>query len=196
MLKINLATRPFYNERVVHVVLVLLGTAALVLMGLAGRTVLEMSKAHTEITRTAEASEALVETVSQETLSLEENVSDEELEALRRSAAEANRLIDQRVFSWTELFNLIERTLPNRVMLTGLRPTGNASRMSLAIGVVGERVADIEEFIEQLEASGSVENVLARQEQRTEDGMYSAQLTGEFRGRPSDRFRAQDTSNR
>ena len=196
MLKINLATRPFYNERVVHVVLILLGTGALVLMGLAGRTVLELSKVHTEITRAAEASEALVETVSQETLSLNEDVSDEELEVLRRSAAEANRLIDQRVFSWTELFNLIERTLPNRVMLTGLRPSGNASRISLVIGVVGERVADIEEFIEQLEASGSVENVLARQEQRTEDGMYSAQLTGEFRGRPSDRFRAQDTSNR
>jgi Tfp pilus assembly protein PilN len=196
MLKINLATRPFYNERVVHVVLILLGTGALVLMGLAGRTVLELSKVHTEITRAAEASDALVETVSQETLSLNENVSDEELEVLRRSAAEANRLIDQRVFSWTELFNLIERTLPNRVMLTGLRPSGNASRISLVIGVVGERVADIEEFIEQLEASGSFENVLARQEQRTEDGMYSAQLTGEFRGRPSDRFRAQDTSNR
>ena len=196
MLKINLATRPFYNERVVHVVLILLGTGALVLMGLAGRTVLELSKVHTEITGAAEASEALVETVSQETLSLNENVSDEELEVLRRSAAEANRLIDQRVFSWTELFNLIERTLPNRVMLTGLRPSGNASRISLVIGVVGERVADIEEFIEQLEASGSVENVLARQEQRTEDGMYSAQLTGEFRGRPSDRFRSQDTSNR
>ena len=149
MLKINLATRPFYNERVVHVVLVLLGTGALVLMGRAGRTVFELSKVYTEITRAAEVSEAQVGTVTQETRSLEENVSDEELEALRVSAAEANRLIDQRVFSWTELFNVIERTLPSRVMLTGLRPTGNADSMSLVIGVIGERVADIEEFIEQ-----------------------------------------------
>ena len=196
MLKINLATRPFYNERVVHVVLVLLGTGALVLMGLAGRTIVEQTKVHAEFTRVAEATEALVGTVSQETRTLEENVSEEELEALRLSAAEANRLVDQRVFSWTELFNVIERTLPSRVMLTGLRPTGNAGRMSLVIGVIGERVADIEEFIEQLEASGSVGNVLARQEQRTEDGMYSAQLTGEFRGRTSGRFRAQEASNR
>ena len=196
MLKINLATRPFYNERAVHVVLVLLGTGALVLMGLAGGTIFDLSKNHADITRAAEASEALVGTVTQETRSLEENVSEVELEALRLSAAEANRLIDQRVFSWTELFNVIERNLPNRVMLTGLRPTGNADNVSLAIGVIGERVADIEEFIEQLEASGSVRNVLARQEQRTEDGMYSAQLTGEFRGRPSNRFRAQDTSDR
>ena len=196
MLKINLATRPFYNERAVHMFLVLLGTGALVLMGLAGGTIFELSKNHADITRAAEASEALVGTVTQETRSLEENVSEVELEALRVSAAEANRLIDQRVFSWTELFNVIERNLPNRVMLTGLRPTGNADNVSLAIGVIGERVADIEEFIEQLEASGSVRNVLARQEQRTEDGMYSAQLTGEFRGRPSNRFRAQDTSDR
>ena len=196
MLKINLATRPFYNERAVHVVLVLLGTGALVIMGLAGGTIFELSKTYAEITRAAEASEALVGTVTQETRSLEENVSEVELEALRVSAAEANRLIDQRVFSWTELFNVIERNLPNRVMLTGLRPTGNAGNVSLAIGVIGERVADIEEFIEQLEASGSVRNLLARQEQRTEDGMYSAQLTGEFRGRPSNRFRAQDTSDR
>ena len=196
MLKINLATRPFYNERVVHVVLVLLGTGALVLMGLAGRTIVEQTKVHAEFTRVAEATEALVGTVSQETRTLEENVSEEELEALRLSAAEANRLVDQRVFSWTELFNVIERTLPSRVMLTGLRPTGNADSMSLVIGVIGERVADIEEFIEQLEASGSVGNVLARQEQRTEDGMYSAQLTGEFRGRTSSRFRAQEASNR
>ena len=196
MLKINLATRPFYNERAVHVVLVLLGTGALVLMGLAGERIFELSKNHAEITRAAEASEALVGMVTQETRSLEENVSEVELEALRLSAAEANQLIDQRVFSWTELFNVIERTLPNQVMLTGLRPTGNADNVSLVIGVIGERVADIEEFIEQLEASGSVRNVLARQEQRTEDGMYSAQLTGEFRGRPSNRFRAQDTSDR
>ena len=196
MLKINLATRPFYNERAVHVILVLLGTAALVLMGLAGVTIFELSKNHAEITRAAEASEALVGMVTQETRSLEENISEVELEALRLSAAEANQLIDQRVFSWTELFNVIERTLPNQVMLTGLRPTGNADNVSLAIGVIGERVADIEEFIEQLEASGSVRNVLARQEQRTEDGMYSAQLTGEFRGRPLNRFRAEDTSDR
>ena len=66
-------------------------------------------------------------------------------------------------------------------MLTGLRPTGISGNMSLTIGVIGERVVDIEQFIEQLEASSSLENVLARQEQRTENGMYSAQLIGEFR---------------
>ena len=178
MLKINLATRPFYNERVIDTVLLLLGTGALVLMALGGRTVLQLSNTYADVVRTAELSELQTGTVTQEMVTLNQSVSEDELEMLRLSAAEANRLIDQRVFSWTELFNVIEETLPDRVMLTGLRPTGTSGSMSLTIGVVGERVTDIEQFIEELEATGSVDNVLARQEQRTENGMYSAQLTG------------------
>jgi|TARA_B100000686_G_scaffold330418_1_gene392649 hypothetical protein len=181
MLKINLATRPFYNERAIDTVLLLLGTGALVLMVVGGRTVFQLSNTYADVVKTAERSEAQAGTVAQETVALNQSVSEDELEALRLSASEANRLIDQRVFSWTELFNVIEQTLPDRVMLTGLRPTGTSGSMTLTIGVIGERVTDIEQFIEDLEATGSVDNVLARQEQRTEDGMYSAQLTGEFR---------------
>ena len=40
-------------------------------------------------------------------------------------AREANRLIDQRTFSWTEFFNHIEETLPPDVMLTSVRPIFN-----------------------------------------------------------------------
>lgn len=196
MLKINLATRPFYNERVIDTVLLLLGTGALVLMALGGRTVLQLSNTYADVVRTAELSELQTGTVTQEMVTLNQSVSEDELERLRLSAAEANRLIDQRVFSWTELFNIIEETLPDRVMLTGLRPTGTSGSMSLTIGVIGERVTDIEQFIEELEATGSVDNVLARQEQRTENGMYSAQLIGEFRGSTVRRDRPRDDAER
>ena len=196
MLKINLATRPFYNERVIDTVLLLLGTGALVLMALGGRTVLQLSNTYADVVRTAELSELQTGTVTQEMVTLNQSVSEDELERLRLSAAEANRLIDQRVFSWTELFNVIEETLPDRVMLTGLRPTGTSGSMSLTIGVIGERVTDIEQFIEELEATGSVDNVLARQEQRTENGMYSAQLIGEFRGSTVRRDRTRDDAER
>ena len=196
MLKLNLATRPFYNERVIDSVLLLLGIVALVLMVAGGRTVFQLSNTYTDVVRMAELSETQVGTVTQELLALNQSVSEDELEALRLSAAEANRLIDQRVFSWTELFNIIEQTLPNRVMLTGLRPIRNSGSMTLTIGVIGERITDIEQFIEDLEATGSVGNVLARQEQRTEDGMYSAQLIGEFRGNSSGSDRQRFNSGR
>ena len=196
MLKLNLATRPFYNERVIDSVLLLLGIVALVLMVAGGRTVFQLSNTYTDVVRMAELSETQVGTVTQEMVALNQSVSEDELEALRLSAAEANRLIDQRVFSWTELFNIIEQTLPNRVMLTGLRPIRNSGSMTLTIGVIGERITDIEQFIEDLEATGSVGNVLARQEQRTEDGMYSAQLIGEFRGNSSGSDRQRVNSGR
>lgn len=196
MLKLNLATRPFYNERVIDSVLLLLGIVALVLMVAGGRTVFQLSNTYTDVVRMAELSETQVGTVTQEMVALNQSVSEDELEALRLSAAEANRLIDQRVFSWTELFNIIEQTLPNRVMLTGLRPIRNSGSMTLTIGVIGERITDIEQFIEDLEATGSVGNVLARQEQRTEDGMYSAQLIGEFRGNSSGSDRQRFNSGR
>ncbi len=183
MLKINLATRPFYNERVIDTVLLLLGAGALVLMVVGGQTLFRLSNTYTDVLRTAQLLETQASAVTEEMMALNQSVSEDELETLRLSAAEANRLIDQRVFSWTELFNIIEQTLPDRVMLTGLRPTGTSGSMTLTIGVIGERITDIEQFIEELEATGSVDNVLARQEQRTEDGMYSAQLIGEFRGR-------------
>ena len=196
MLKLNLATRPFYNERVIDSVLLLLGIVALVLMVAGGRTVFQLSNTYTDVVRMAELSETQVGTVTQEMVALNQSVSEDELEALRLSAAEANRLIDQRVFSWTELFNIIEQTLPNRVMLTGLRPIRNSGSMTLTIGVIGERITDIEQFIEDLEATGSVGNVLASQEQRTEDGMYSAQLIGEFRGNSSGSDRQRVNSGR
>ena len=196
MLKLNLATRPFYNERVIDSVLLLLGIVALVLMVAGGRTVFQLSNTYTDVVRMAELSATQVGTVTQEMVALNQSVSEDELEALRLSAAEANRLIDQRVFSWTELFNIIEQTLPNRVMLTGLRPIRNSGSMTLTIGVIGERITDIEQFIEDLEATGSVGNVLARQEQRTEDGMYSAQLIGEFRGNSSGSDRQRFNSGR
>tara|TARA_B100000686_G_C16690955_1_gene917567 strand:+ start:834 stop:1424 length:591 start_codon:yes stop_codon:yes gene_type:complete len=196
MLKLNLATRPFYNERVIDSVLLLLGIVALVLMVAGGRTVFQLSNTYTDVVRMADLSETQIGTVTQEMVALNQSVSEDELEALRLSAAEANRLIDQRVFSWTELFNIIEQTLPNRVMLTGLRPIRNSGSMTLTIGVIGERITDIEQFIEDLEATGSVANVLARQEQRTEDGMYSAQLIGEFRGNSSGSDRQRVNSGR
>ena len=196
MLKINLATRPFYNERAIDTVLLLLGIGSLVLMVVGGRTIFELSNTYADVVKTAERSEAQAGTVTQEMVFLNESVSEDELEALRLSAAEANRLIDQRVFSWTELFNVIEETLPDRVMLTGLRPTGTSGSMTLTIGVIGERITDIEQFIEELEATGSVDNVLARQEQRTEDGMYSAQLIGDFRVNSSSSYPQPAVSDR
>ena len=93
-------------------------------------------------------------------------------------AEEVNRLIEQRLFSWTAFFNVIERTLPANVMLTAVRPDAGEEGTSVDLAVVGRTVADIEEFIRRLEGTGVFADVLARQGELNDEGMYRAQLRG------------------
>ena len=178
MLTTNLSTRPFYNERAVHLVLAFLGLIAIAVMAAGVVRLVDLSRVHTALSVAAERAEREAAEISTETTVIQQGISDAELESLALAAEEANRLIDQRVFSWTEFFNTIERTLPANVMLTAVRPDHAADGVSLTVGVIGRGVQDIEEFIERLEATGAFTEVLARQEELTSEGMYRAQLRG------------------
>ena len=46
-----------------------------------------------------------------------------ELEVVANAAREANGIIDQRAFSWSELFDQLEQTLPDDVRITAVEPT-------------------------------------------------------------------------
>ena len=180
MLTTNLSTRPFYNERAVHVVLTILGLGAVAVMATGTVRLVELSQANTELTVVAQEAEREATRIAAEIVVLERDIGDAEIEVLRGAAEEANRLIDQRVFSWTEFFNIIERTLPANVMLTAVRPNPTDDGTYLELSVMGRGVADIDEFIERLEATGAFVDVLARGEELTDDGMYRAQLFGQL----------------
>ena len=102
------------------------------------------------------------------------------MQQLADVAREANELIDRRTFSWTELFNRLEMTLPPDVRMTSVQPQIEEGEVSLSIVVVGRRVEDIDRFIENLEDTGAFQEVLARQEEATEDRMYRATLLGRY----------------
>lgn len=180
MLTTNLSTRPFYNERAVHVVLALLGVVVVTVLAAGTTRLVELSQANTELTVAADEAEREAARITTEMVVLEGDIGDAEIEILRGAAEEANRLIGQRIFSWTEFFNIIEQTLPTNVMLTAVRPNPTAEGTYLELAVIGRRIADIDEFIDRLEATGSFADVLARQEELTEDGMYRAELFGQL----------------
>jgi Tfp pilus assembly protein PilN len=98
------------------------------------------------------------------------------LKATAESAAEANRLIDQRTFSWTEFFNRIEETLPGDVMLTTVQPSFERDQTVIVMTVLGRRTEDIDEFMEKLEATRAFANVLPTQEDPTEEGLHRVVL--------------------
>lgn len=180
MLRVNLSTQPFYNERLVHLLLGLVGVAAALVCVSGVVQVTNLSRARTALIETAERDEAAAEALVAEALSRRQGVGDVDLSRVVAATDEANWLIDQRVFSWTAFFNHIEETLPRGVMLTSVRPRVEAGAIDVAIGVIGRRVADIDEFIAALEGTGAFADVLAREEEVTDEGMYRTLLVGRY----------------
>jgi len=175
---VNLATRPFYNERAVHLVVAALGLAIVAILALEVVRFVALSRAHGELTLAAETAEGEAAAVSTRTARLEREMPPDATATLLVAAEEVNRLIEQRLFSWTAFFNVIEQTLPAGVMLTAVRPDADEEGTSVDLAVIGRTVADIEEFIRRLEETGVFADVLARQGELNEEGMYRVQLRG------------------
>ncbi|MBM41974.1 MAG: hypothetical protein CL483_08650 [Acidobacteria bacterium] len=185
MLRTNLATRPFYNERAVYLGLGLVAVLGLAVLGLEIVEITDLSRRNTELVSRAETAEAETAQLSTQTAQIEQAVKPEALKQVAAAAREANALIDQRVFSWTDFFNRIETTLPPDVMLTQVQPDISPERIEVTMGVLGRRLDDISGFIDKLEASGDFTGVLNRQAELTEDGMYRAVLRGRYLQTPA-----------
>lgn len=181
MLHMNLATRPFYNERAVQLLLgvVALGAVAATALGLLTRAAL--SQEHTALAAAVAAAEQQSGAVTREVAELQQLTTPDEVEILSAAAREANRLIDQRSFSWTAFLNQIEATLPAGVMLTALRPEVGDGDVGVRIGIEARDVAAIAVFIDRLEATGAFADLLAREEEMTDDAAYRALVVGRYR---------------
>lgn len=180
MIHVNLSTRPFYNERVVHLVLGLVGLAAGALFVAGLLQAAALSRERGVLAELAARDEGAVQAAAAAEADLRRQVRDEDLQRLVEAADEANALIERRVFSWTALFNRIEQTLPAGVMLTSVRPDIAVGGATVAIGVLGRGVAEIDAFIDRLEATGTFADMLAREESVTDAGTYRTLLVGRY----------------
>ena len=172
MIRTNLSTRPFYNERAVHLAI---GAAALVVLALTVVNVvrvLTLSQQNTEYSRRIDADRVEMAQLSKSATEVRRGINPKELEIVVDSAREANALIDQRTFSWTAFFNHIEATIPPEVMVSSVRPTVKDGLTRVSLVVLGRRMEDIDEFMEKLEATGAFSDVLPSQQDRTEAGLY------------------------
>ena len=171
MLRTNLATRPFYNDRAIHFGV---GVAAVLIAALTIWTVisvLSLSKQNTELSTRVNRDRAEAEQLTKMAGEIRGRMNKDELQLVVDEAREANALIDQRTFSWTAFFNHLEATMPPDVMLTSVRPKVDKGITTVTMNVLGRRAEDIDEFIEKLEATGAFENVVPAQQDRTEEGL-------------------------
>jgi Tfp pilus assembly protein PilN len=185
MLRANLSTRPFYNERLVTL---LLGVSALVVLVV---TLLNLYRVVTLTARVsalgaeAEQAERTGVDLRQQAARARSSVDQARLTAVATAAHEANTLIDRRTFSWTELFNRFEATLPPDVRIAAVRPSvGEDGDLTLGIAVVARSVDAIDTFIEALEETGAFEDVLSREERINEDDEVEATLRGRYHAGP------------
>jgi len=184
VLRTNLATRPFYNERAVHALIGAAAAIVLAIMLFNIARIVTLSRHNTDLSSRVNAQRAEAERSTSEAARIRRTIDKNELALVVSAAEEANALIDQRTFSWTEFFNQIEATLPPDVMLSSVRPSFKDGITHVNMLVLGRRPEDIAEFMEKLEATGSFEEINAATADNTEEGLKRALIESVYVAQP------------
>lgn len=180
MLRGNLSTRPFYNERAVHLALGLI-TVVLVLLAVIGISrFLSLTRQQSELSARIAVDEQRAAERRREAAQVRGGIDQAELNAIVAATREVNRAIDERVFSWTALFNTIEQTIPPDVVLTAVSPTIDAGVVTVRFVVAATRVDDVGAFIDALEESGAFAGIQTAEELRLDDGTLAVTFDGTY----------------
>jgi hypothetical protein len=158
MLRTNLSTRPFYNERAVHAVAAVIAIAVLAVTAWQVARVVRLSRYKTELHAAIKRDRMETEVHTGQAQQIRRGLDQKQLTVLSASAKEARNLIAQRTFSWTQLFNQIETTLPDDVMLLAVHPKIEDGVTQLSMDVQGKSEEDIESFWNRLEKTGQFHN--------------------------------------
>jgi hypothetical protein len=187
MLRTNLSTRPFYNARAVQAVL---GTLTILVVAITLYNVVSMVRLTLQqrsLGASAIQAERDARRMRDEAAAIRSRIDAKELNVIAGEAREANAIIDQRTFSWTELFQTFETTLPPDVRITAVQPRLETSG-SFYVGIVvqARRAEDVDAFVEALEKSGAFKGVLPHEDRVNDDGLLEAVVDGMYVGARQD----------
>lgn len=159
MLRANLSTRPFYNERGVHAIAAVI---AVVVVGVAvwqSDQIVRLSRYKTELNTAIQKHKAETDARERDATQIRSGIDQKQLAIVSAQAREANQLIEQRTFSWTELFNVLEATLPDDVMLLAVKPEFKDNVTEINLDLQGKSPGDIQAFWDRLEKTGAFHDV-------------------------------------
>lgn len=171
MINTNLATRPFYNTSAVRLWILVLALVVAAATAFNVTRLLQYSRSDTELATQASRDETRTAELRAEAAQLRASVDPKQVDNASMEARLANDLIDRRAFSWTELFNTFEATLPDEVRITAVRPkVEEHRRIVLAITVVARSVEDLDKFDTSLEDTGAFRDLVPREDRVNEQG--------------------------
>ena len=180
MLRNNLSSRPFYNQRAVGVVL---GGAAVVVLALTAFNawqLLSLSAERRESQNQIESSRAEVTRIRTETAQIQQGLDTSTLNGLLVWTQEANGLIDRRSFSWTEFFGHLEKTLPIDVRLVSVVPRLVRGVFTVEMAVVARTADDLEDFTKALRETQAFRDAYPKTESANEDGTLGAIIAASY----------------
>jgi hypothetical protein len=180
MLRGNLSTRPFYNERFVTIAMALIALGALALAAFNASELLALSKRRSDLTSRIARDAAETRRIQGETETLKHTIDANTLRTLAGSTREANGLIDQRTFSWTIFFGLIEKKLPLDVRLVAVSPKVEKGVFTVTMIVVAKTAGDLSTFDDALQEDGTFYDVLPSAFQQNDDGTLSATIVSAY----------------
>jgi Tfp pilus assembly protein PilN len=175
VLRTNLSTRPFYNERAVHAIAAGIAVILLAVTAWQVARVVRLSRQKTDMNASIERNRQETVQRTNEAAQIRRGIDQKELAVVQTAAREANDLIEQRTFSWTQLFNHLQATLPNDVMLTSISPEFKEG-ITLNVDMQGKGPEDIEEFWARLEKTGAFHDIVWSTTTVTEQGFQRLQM--------------------
>jgi hypothetical protein len=181
MLRGNLASRPFYNERLVSAGLALIALVVLALAAFNAYKLHALSTHRATLKSRADAQKAEALRIERGAAALQRNVDRTTLLQLAGSTQEANTLIDERTFSWTVFFGVIEKTIPFDLRLESVAPRVERGSFRVTMMVVGKKSDDIDAFVEALQDTGSFYDLIPREKElNEEDNTYRGEVVGYY----------------
>jgi hypothetical protein len=165
-LRTNLATRPFYNERAVQVLLVVAAVAVAAITVFNARQLYALTSKDRALVAAADTAEDKTRGLNRDIARTRTGIDAAHVADVSAAAHEANVAIGQRVFSWTDLFNRLEAALPGNVRLVD------------TVGDVSRNLTGIEGFLDALEKTGAFQGLLSRQEHESKEGFVEASVEG------------------
>jgi hypothetical protein len=181
VLKGNLSTRPFYNERLVTSGLLLAGLVAIGLTAFNVSQFMSLSERRAQLQEKVRLAQLETNRIRSATQVVYSSLDRPALQALAGSAAEANRLIDARVFSWTRFLSGLEAQMPYNVHLVSVSPRVDRGVFQVDLTVVAKSLEDLQQFIDALSKTGEFYDVFPTGRDLNDDGTIGASIRTGYR---------------
>ena len=180
LIRSNLASRPFYNERLVTLAVIL---GLVLVVGLSAFNVSQVMSLSAErgvFKAAQDKDDREAATVSAAADAMRRSVDQAKLVSLARQTHEANELIDQRTFSWTVFFGHVEQTMPIDARLMEVSPRVDRGEFMISMRVNARRFDDLEDFIDHLNATGVFYDVSHTTQTTNDDGTITGTILARY----------------